>query len=204
MANIIKNEKLNNCLKGLKSCLKSVKNSDYEIVSYDQQQSETNQFKQQSPEIQRNCIFPQPLKSKSTTDIQCETEQHHFELKKQRARSNLMQQFRTVAQNPQFHSTEIEQTANDDSIYFSALDLTTKQTKISSTMINKTSSSFLTADLSTSQIDDNEPNCIFSNQTYLSPVAQRNSSTSSSTTDEEDDFYSQYQSYSFIFNHYSA
>lgn len=196
MANIIKNEKLNNCLKGLKSCLKTVKNSDYEFVSYDQQQQpETNELKQQSPETQRNCIFIQQFKSKSTANIQCEPEQHHFELKKQRARSNLMQQFKTLSQTPQFHSTQIEQTANDDSMYFSALDLTNKQTKVSSTMINTTSSSFLTADLSTSQINDNETNGVFSNQTYLSPVAQRNLSTSSSTTEE--DFYSQYQSYSF-------
>ena len=47
MANIIKNEKLNNCFKGLKSCLKTVKNSDYEFVSYDQQQQQpkTNELK---------------------------------------------------------------------------------------------------------------------------------------------------------------
>lgn len=184
MANPINNnDKLNNCLKCIKSCLKPKKSSDYEFVSYEQ------------PEIQRN----HNKHLSKITKVQFETiESPCNELKKQKANLNL-NNCKLLISNPQFQSTQIEQTI-DDSIYFSILS--SADNKVSSTMINNNYQDHFTLDLTTSQIEltnnetiSTDSTSAFTNSLYFSPVINRNrasinstSSSYASITDDETSF----------------
>jgi hypothetical protein len=161
-----------NCLKSIKSCLNSMKqNKDYEFVSYEQQQ-------QQTPEINRNMNVIDPIRPIEYSKI----ETNNFELKKQKAKINLMNQ------QPQFQSTRIiENTINDySSLYFTPCNKNNKA--VSSTMINtndSSSSSLLTNDLTTSQIETTYYDS-FTNSLYFLP--QQNNSLISSDESSQDTF----------------
>jgi hypothetical protein len=157
-----------NCLKSIKSCLNSMKqNKDYEFVSYEQQQT---------PEINRNMNVIDPIRPTEYSKI----ETNNFELKKQKAKINLMNQ------QPQFQSTRIiENTINDySSLYFTPCKNKNNNNKVvSSTMINTNDSSLLTNDLTTSQIETTYYNS-FTNSLYFLP--QQNNSLISSDESSQD------------------
>jgi hypothetical protein len=142
-------------------------NKDYEFVSYEQQQT---------PEINRNMNVIDPIRPTEYSKI----ETNNFELKKQKAKINLMNQ------QPQFQSTRIiENTINDySSLYFTPCNNNNNKV-VSSTMINTNDSSLLTNDLTTSQIETTYYNS-FTNSLYFLP--QQNNSLISSDESSQDTF----------------
>lgn len=128
------------------------------------------------------------IKSKSTTDLELEAKR--CGLKKQTAQANLLDKFNLVSSKPKFHSTQLEhlqdtQLQEDETLYSSTLDMYSK--KISSTMINNNKASYLTANYS--QINEEEEvisHNAFSNPTYSSPVLQRNKTFSSFVTTSDE------------------
>jgi hypothetical protein len=143
---------------------------------------------QLTPELQRNDT---EAKSESIVDILIKVDQD-----KQKARVNLMHQFKQASNLPKFQSTHIEKTAslidNDNSIFFTTLEVSNPYT-ISSTMIAEPARKlYATTNLNQtpSKIDfdkeDSEINA-FSNQTYYSPNPQRfvDLSTNSQTNESE-------------------
>ena len=116
-----------------------------------------------------------------------------------------MQQFKQAANNPQFHSTQIEKTTslidNNNSLYFSSLEVSNYPKKISSTMLDKPSQFYITAEMSQSQIDyDRDDNCAcsaFANATYSSPIVQRSMSSSTDSGSSQPSCYHSANSQSF-------
>ena len=166
------------CLKSIKSCLNSIKqNRDYEYVSYDQLQ----------PEINRNMNVIDQIRPIEYNKIETN---NNFELKKQKAKINLMNQ-----QQPQFQSTRIiENNNNNDysSLYFTPCNNNNNNNKVvSSTMINTNDSSLLTNDLTTSQIESTYYNSFTDSLYFLPPKAsikQQYNSLISSDESNQDTF----------------
>jgi len=122
------------------------------------------------------------------------------ELKKQTAQANLHKQFRS---NPKFQSTHLEQTYSKDyTLYFPPVS----SNKVSSTMINKTSDSLITNDLTESQISVEQPESshltiLSSNGLFFTPASTNknnsiDSESSSSYESVQESVFSQYQSFS--------
>ena len=174
-----------NCLKSIKSCLNSMKqNKDYEYVSYEQNNDIT-------PEINRNMNVIDPIRQIEYNNI--ETNNNNFELKKQKAKINLMNE--SINQQPQFQSTRIIDNNNDySSLYFTPCNNNNNNNNnkvVSSTMINTNDSSLLTNDLTTSQIESTYYNS-FTNSLYFIPpqalMKQQYNSLISSDESNQDTF----------------
>ena len=166
------------CLKSIKSCLNSIKqNKDYEYVSYEQNN-------QSPPEINRNMNVIDQIRPIEYNKIETN---NNFELKKQKAKINLMNQ-----QQPQFQSTRIIENNNNDysSLYFTPCNNNNNKV-VSSTMINTNDSSLLTNDLTTSQIESTYYNS-FTNSLYFLPpqasIKQQYNSLISSDESNQDTF----------------
>jgi hypothetical protein len=172
------------CLKSIKSCLNSIKlNKDYEYVSYEQNN-------QSPPEINRNMNIIDPIQPIEYNKIETNINNNNFELKKQKAKVNLINQFN---QQPKFQSTRIVDNNDYSSLHFLPCNKI-----VSSTMINTNNtndSSLLTNDLTASQIDSTYYNS-FTNSLYFSPpkaasvapIKQDNSLISSDDETNQDTF----------------
>jgi hypothetical protein len=167
-----------NCLKSIKSCLNSIKqNKDYEYVSYEQNN-------QSPPEINRNVNIIDPIIPIEYNKIETN---NNFELKKQKAKVNLINQFN---QQPKFQSTRIIESNDYSSLYFLPCNKV-----VSSTMINTNDeSSLLTNDSTANQIESTYYNS-FTNSLYFSPpkatsvpIKQDNSLISSDDETNQDTF----------------
>ena len=179
----------------MKFCLQKIKNCDYEVTSYSLQSNQSSDLsaKQPTPELQLSSYQESIRIMKLTTDAHLEGGQN-FQLKKQKARVNLMQQFKEAASNSQVKSSQSLKRAtvwpdDSDSLYFSALDIgSSSPNKICSTILMDKSCgqlNFRADDLSESQIDFEEDHTYpaFSNETYYSPIVQTGPSKASKLSD---------------------